>query len=1383
MKKLLLIFVIIPVTGILFSQEPGTGSGIAEIKINYDYSNEKEGTIFETHESGYILSVSLFRHPEEDVNLSVRILEKTSNGYLPDAGPFSWDISSGPQGWLEFEFPYPISVLKGKTYTITFENTSGEGSSSEEESNSDIEPDNLRTGQGISAAAGKASTPVSWLINTSGRIKLHAVSTVKYDAGKIGNDQNICYNTKPEPLIQVEPPTGGNGVYQFQWQSSPDNLSWVNIPGATKSEYSPPALLKTTWYRRSVTSGTAGTITGNPIQIIVNKEFTAGSIGPDQHLCSNELPSLINQVTAPAGGKEVYTFRWQSSINNTTWSDIEGATDAYFAPGAITGTTSFRRNVTSRGCGTLSSNSIVISITPALTTGTIGNDQTICYNSVPGALIQINPPSGGSGSFAFQWQSSTDNSIWTNIPGATVSTYTPGSLTATTRYRQKVTSGACSGTSNSIVKTVYPVLNAGSAGTDQVICYNTTPAVLTEVTPPSGGTGSFTYQWQSSPNNSTWTDIQGAAFSSYSPSKLTATTWFRRSVSSGSCGIAAGAAKKITVYPVLAAGTIGSDQSICFNDIPDAITQLTASSGGTGSYTYQWQKSLNNSDWTNISGATSQVFSPPALSASSWYRRTTTSGACGSINSNSILITVNPTLNPGSIGANQTLCYNTVPSTLTQLTSPSGGTGTYSYQWQRSPDNSAWVNISGATASSYAPPALTTTTWFRKMVGSGDCSKNSNAVLLTVSENISSQLYDDISISNNTSANISITISGGASPYTVNYTRNGTAQNQITNYSNESNISTGILTTGSYTYELTSVRDADGCYAHSLGTSITVTVLPDQTSISNKGLVVVNSSSSYYSDYQYYIKPYLDNFGIPYDVCDVNSTSLPVLSAYAVIIFGHRNVYSSGYPVSRIESAVSAGTGLYSFDPHLFDYPSGFNSLITPVSVTASQVYIRDYSHFISRNHAPDTYNYSNNYVNLRSSWSVVQNSNLAGGVNLATMSSGGNTVALFQVAGYGNGKVVKWCDYNWVRESILGPVYGMDDFIWRGIVWAARKPFVMQGLPPFLTMRIDDVDGKGSDLENNFQWVSICNEFGIIPWLGVFTQNMPTQYIPTLKNLIDNNRATASPHARGYDQSYSGFIYYNHDNITGFDPAAMVREARDFFTQNGLKMSNYVVPHYYEYSSAALPEIRAMGVDFLGIHWLPDQDYSPAPAWINCGPYRINRNGTSDVAEMRPVYCGGYVTLNGIRFFNCVVEIRDDGGYEWFPDNSVTGTGNRGIRHLRRSFNSMVLASLFTHEQTYIEGITADNWRAILSRVTSGVSEYRPEYTSTDYAVRYIRAKQNIVITDVEDRYPLVEISYSGSNDMDTRCYLFTESGGTITSRFVTLPRVEGSNSVSSTQ
>jgi hypothetical protein len=41
------------------------------------------------------------------------------------------------------------------------------------------------------------------------------------------------------------------------------------------------------------------------------------------------------------------------------------------------------------------------------------------------------------------------------------------------------------------------------------------------------------------------------------------------------------------------------------------------------------------------------------------------------------------------------------------------------------------------------------------------------------------------------------------------------------------------------------------------------------------------------------------------------------------------------------------------------------------------------------------------------------------------------------------------------------------------------------------------------------------------------------------------------------------------------------------------------------------------------------------------------------------------------------------------------------------------------------------------------------------------------------------IEISYTGDNDLDTKCYLFIEQNGNINSRFVMLPQVNGNNTV----
>ncbi|WP_213196748.1 DUF11 domain-containing protein [Cloacibacterium caeni] len=90
-----------------------------------------------------------------------------------------------------------------------------------------------------------------------------------------------------------------------------------------------------------------------------------------------------------------------------------------------------------------------------------------------------------------------------------------------------------------------------------------------------------------------------------------------------------------TSNPAAVAGTASSDQTICWNTTPSAIT-LT---GYTG--TIQWQSSADNVNFTNISGATSASYFPGTLTSTTYYRAIVSSvGGC-TVTSNTITITVN----------------------------------------------------------------------------------------------------------------------------------------------------------------------------------------------------------------------------------------------------------------------------------------------------------------------------------------------------------------------------------------------------------------------------------------------------------------------------------------------------------------------------------------------------------------------------------------------------------------------------------------------------------------------------------------------------------------------------------------------------------------------
>ena len=73
--------------------------------------------------------------------------------------------------------------------------------------------------------------------------------------------------------------------------------------------------------------------------------------------------------------------------------------------------------------------------------------------------------------------------------------------------------------------------------------------------------------------------------------------------------------------------------------------------------------------------------------------------------------------NPGSINGNETGCVSYDPSLITSLSSGSGGnSGTPTYFWEKSTTSSVsgFSVISGANSSTYDPPSISQTTWYRR---------------------------------------------------------------------------------------------------------------------------------------------------------------------------------------------------------------------------------------------------------------------------------------------------------------------------------------------------------------------------------------------------------------------------------------------------------------------------------------------------------------------------------------------------------------------------------------------------------------------------------------------------------------------------------------------
>ena len=213
-------------------------------------------------------------------------------------------------------------------------------------------------------------------------------------------------------------------------------------------------------------------------------------------------------------------------------------------------------------------------------------------------------------------------------------------------------------------------------------------------------------------------------------------------------------------------------------------------SGHTGSI-LRWERRLGAGAWANIANTTTTHSETPA-SAGSWeYRAYVQSGVCAAVYSGSRTIVVVAASVGGSIsrGHNSDYCPGVTTGTMTL----SGHTGTI-VRWEKRVDGGGWSNISNTTTTYSEIPSSSGTWDYRAFVQNSPCSGvySSNRSIV-VRPQYNAQLHDNASICNNTSTTFFITLSGGTSPYTINYTKNGVAQPALNNYVNNTPVNTGNL--------------------------------------------------------------------------------------------------------------------------------------------------------------------------------------------------------------------------------------------------------------------------------------------------------------------------------------------------------------------------------------------------------------------------------------------------------------------------------------------------------------------------------------------------------------------------------------------------------------
>ena len=157
---------------------------------------------------------------------------------------------------------------------------------------------------------------------------LVTVTVNDVDGGTVGTDQTICNGDDPAAVTSTVD-GGGDGVITYQWQDSPDNVTFTDIAGATLATYDPGIMVATTYYKRvaiSTLNGVPCTAVSNVVTLTVN-DVTSGTIGSDQTICNGDTPAGLASVLNGSGDGAI-TYQWESSMDNITYNPIAGATNA-----------------------------------------------------------------------------------------------------------------------------------------------------------------------------------------------------------------------------------------------------------------------------------------------------------------------------------------------------------------------------------------------------------------------------------------------------------------------------------------------------------------------------------------------------------------------------------------------------------------------------------------------------------------------------------------------------------------------------------------------------------------------------------------------------------------------------------------------------------------------------------------------------------------------------------------------------------------------------------------------------------------------------------------------------------------------------------------------
>jgi large repetitive protein len=400
-------------------------------------------------------------------------------------------------------------------------------------------------------------------------------------------------------------------VVTYRWQSS-----FLGSPYADFSLAQTADSLKRSYtalgdYSYRVIIGGSGACQGDTTSPIVIKVLSLPT--PTISYKTNDTTCIGTPIVLKAlmytGTGATVTYKWQSSPPPDplyNWSNISN-TDSLIVNRNNSGPYYYRFEGDSNvgGCSNAVSSLAypVYFVKPADLTLT-PNISSICLNG--SQLITATLANQASGTIAYQWQTSDNGTLWTNIVGATGPIYNAlaAPFVDTKYYRPVLNTSYCGlyYPTKDTLNTVLP--HTVDISIDKpIICRNTLNPPLSTITGVvTGGSGVLTYQWQVKNGAGTFVNVTNGTGGNtlvYRPATAIADTLIYRlnvTSSASGCGTVSSSEVTLQINPPISV-TLGTVPSlICRNSID---TLFTKTEFGVKPISYRWQV-LDNGTYIDV---------------------------------------------------------------------------------------------------------------------------------------------------------------------------------------------------------------------------------------------------------------------------------------------------------------------------------------------------------------------------------------------------------------------------------------------------------------------------------------------------------------------------------------------------------------------------------------------------------------------------------------------------------------------------------------------------------------------------------------------------------------------------------------------------------------